>query len=54
MKTSREELLQYISEDLIIYLKSGKLSLNPFIRKLNLNIHNIHQLLKVHFCCKAM
>jgi hypothetical protein len=53
MKTSREELLQYISEDLIIYLKSGKLSLNPFIRKLNLNIHNIHQLLKVHFLLQS-
>ena len=31
MKTSKEELLGSISDDLIIYLKSGKLSPLPLI-----------------------
>ena len=36
-------------EDLLIYLKSGKLSIKPFINKLNLNINNLDDLIKIHF-----
>lgn len=49
MKTSKEEILEYISDDLIIYLKSGRLCINTFFKKLNLNIDNLDQLLKIHF-----
>jgi len=49
MKTSKDELLNEIMEDLLIYLKSGKLSIKPFINKLNLNINNLDDLIKIHF-----
>lgn len=49
MKTIKEALLKDISDDLIIYLKSGKLSPRPFLNKLNLNIDRIEDLLKIHF-----
>ena len=52
MKTSKEELLGPISDDLIIYLKSGKLSPLPFFNKFNLNINRIEDLLKIHFLLK--
>ena len=45
MKTSKEKLLGSISDDLIIYLKSGKLSPLPFFNKFNLNITRIEDLL---------
>ena len=49
MKTSKEELMKAISDDLIIYLKSGKLSPKPFLNQLNLNIDRIEDLIKIHF-----
>lgn len=49
MKTSSERLIEEIQEDLIIYLKSGKLVPTSFISELNLNISNIEGLLKIHF-----
>lgn len=49
MKTSKEKLIKEISEYLIIYLKSGKLSLNSFIKDINLDIKDMDQLLKIHF-----
>lgn len=52
MKTSKEELLESISDDLIIYLKSGKLSPLPFFNKFNLNTNRFEDLLKVHFLLK--
>ncbi|ADQ41796.1 hypothetical protein Calkr_2353 [Caldicellulosiruptor acetigenus I77R1B] len=53
MKTPKEVLYETIKDDLIIYLKSGKLSLFTFLNKLNLNIHRIEELLKVHFLLKS-
>ena len=49
MKTNKDELLNEVMEDLLIYLKSGKLSIKPFINKLNLNINNLDDLIKIHF-----
>jgi len=52
MKTSKEVLLESIKEDLLVYLKAGKLSPIPFLNKLNLNIEKIEDLLKIHFLLK--
>jgi hypothetical protein len=49
MKTSKDELLNEVMEDLLIYLKSGKLSIKSFINKLNLNIDSLDDLIKIHF-----
>jgi len=49
MKTSKEVLLESIKEDLLVYLKSGKLSPLPFLNELNLNINKVEDLLKIHF-----
>jgi len=52
MKTSKEVLLESIKNELIVYLKAGKLSPIPFLNKLNLNIERIEDLLKIHFLLK--
>jgi len=44
-----EELFEEIKEDLIIYLKKGYFSSNSFINKLNLNVNNLEELIKLHF-----
>lgn len=49
VKTSKEELLDAISADLIAYLKSGVFSPRPFLNKINLNIDRIEDLIKIHF-----
>ncbi|HCD09895.1 MAG TPA: hypothetical protein DEQ01_06045 [Thermoanaerobacter sp.] len=49
MKTSKEVLLESIKEDLLVYLKSGKLSPLPFLNELNLNINKVEDSLKIHF-----
>lgn len=38
MKKSAEELLEEISDFLVIYLKSGKILLNSFLKKTDLAI----------------
>lgn len=48
-KTSKKELLKKIEDDIIIYLRSGNLSLNPYLKKLDLNIEGLEQLLNIHF-----
>lgn len=48
-KTSKKELLEKIEDDIIIYLRSGHLSLNPYLKKLDLNIEGLEQLLNIHF-----
>ncbi|OCA86167.1 hypothetical protein [Bacillus sp. FJAT-27986] len=52
MKVEKQKLIEEISDFLIIYLKSGKVGLNSFIQKTDLNIANLEQLLKVHFLLK--
>ncbi|MYL35841.1 hypothetical protein GLW05_19910 [Pontibacillus yanchengensis] len=52
MKQSSEELIEEISDFLIIYLKSGKVELNSFIKKTHLQISKLEQLLQIHFLLK--
>lgn len=49
MKRSAEELLEEISDFLVVYLKSGQIRLNSFIKKTDLAISQITQLLNIHF-----
>ena len=49
MKTKKEILIKEISGDLVNYLKLGYLSINSFLDKINLEIENIEDLLKIHF-----
>lgn len=49
MKKSAEELLEEISDFLVIYLKSGHIHLNSFLSKTDLAISKMEQLLKIHF-----
>lgn len=48
-KTSKKKLFEKIEDDIIIYLRSGNLSLNPYLKKLDLNIEGLEQLLNIHF-----
>ncbi|RLL43927.1 hypothetical protein D8M04_13565 [Oceanobacillus piezotolerans] len=52
MKRSAEELLEEISDFLVIYLKSGQVGINSFLKKTDLPISQMDQLLKVHFLLK--
>ncbi|WP_064094125.1 hypothetical protein [Rossellomorea aquimaris] len=52
MKRSAEELIEEISDFLVIYLKSGKVELNSFIKKTDLQISQLEQLLQIHFLLK--
>ena len=42
-------MLEEISDKLIVYLKDGTLNLNTFIKKIDMNIDNMDQLLRIHF-----
>ena len=44
-----KELFEAIKDDLIIYLKKGYFSSNSFINKLNLDVTNLEELIKLHF-----
>ncbi len=52
MSTKEEELLEEISGFLHGYLKSGKVRINSFISKMNINISNLEQLLTIRFLLK--
>ena len=47
-----DDLLEEISEYLFVYLKAGKIRINSFIKKLQLNVENLDQLLTIHFLLK--
>ena len=51
-KISAEEMLAEISDELIIYLKQGTIKINSFLKKLDLNINNLEQILRIHFLLK--
>ncbi|WP_100011644.1 hypothetical protein [Lentibacillus sediminis] len=53
MKMSEEELLEEISGYLHGYLKSGFLSINSFLSKINVNIANLEQLLILRFLLRT-
>lgn len=52
MKRNPEELIEEISDILVVYLKSGKIGLNSFINKVHLNISQLEELLEIHFLLK--
>ncbi|WP_077618328.1 hypothetical protein [Bacillus sinesaloumensis] len=52
MKRKAEQLIEEISDFLVIYLKSGKVGLNSFIKKTDLQIEQVEQLLDLHFLLK--
>lgn len=52
MKQITNELIEEISDFLVIYLKAGKIGLNSFIKKTNLKITQLDQLLNLHFLLK--
>ncbi|GAB6098562.1 hypothetical protein JCM16358_04410 [Halanaerocella petrolearia] len=49
MKTPPQDLVAEIADELIIYLKAGKLNPNPFIKQINFQLENLTELLQVHF-----
>lgn len=49
MKLQAEDILKEIADDLIIYLKAGKINCNSFLQNLNIQINNLEQLLRIHF-----
>lgn len=50
--STEEELLQEISGYLHTYLKAGKLGINSFIKRTNVQIENLEQLLVIRFLIK--
>lgn len=48
-KISPQEMLAEISDKLIIYLKAGQVQLGSFLRKIDPNIQNFDQLVRIHF-----
>lgn len=46
---TREEMLEEISDKLIIYLKNGNISTKSFLQKIDPNINNFKQLIRIHF-----
>ncbi len=50
MKT--EQLIEEISDFLIVYLKAGKVGMNSFIKKAQLNLQQLEQLLQIHYLLK--
>ena len=53
MSVNEEEILEEISGYLHGYLKGGKLRIDSFLSKMNVNISNLDQLLTVRFLLKA-
>ena len=52
MKRTPEELIEEISDFLIVYMKAGKLGINSFINKAHLQLSQLEQLLQIHFLLK--
>ena len=51
-KITAEAMLEEISDELIIYLKKGSIKVDSFLKKVDLNINNFDQLLRIHFLLK--
>lgn len=49
MRLETDDIFEEIADDLIIYLKAGSINVNSFLNKVNLNINNLEQLLRIHF-----
>ena len=52
MKRKPEQLIEEISDFLVVYLKSGKIGFNSFVGKTDLNIAQLERLLNLHFLLK--
>ncbi len=52
MKRNTEELIEEVSDFLVVYLKAGNVGVNSFIRKAHLDITNLEQLIMIHFLLK--
>jgi hypothetical protein len=51
-KITAEDMLEEISDELIIFLKQGSIRVDSFLKKVDLNINNFEQLLRIHFLLK--
>lgn len=52
MKDFKDQMLEETADFLIVYMKAGKIGIQSFLKKLNLNINNLEQLLNIHFLMK--
>ncbi|PET71740.1 hypothetical protein CN514_06150 [Bacillus sp. AFS001701] len=52
MKLNTDKIIEEISDFLVVYLKSGKVGVNSFIRKAHINVSQIEQLIDIHFLMK--
>jgi len=48
-KITTEEMLEEIGDKLIVYLKDGTLNMDSFLNKIDMNIDEMDQLLRIHF-----
>lgn len=48
-KTTKKQLIKMISDDIIVYLRSGKISINEYLKDINKNIIDLKKLLYIHF-----
>ena len=51
-KITPEKMLEEIGDKLIVYLKDGSLNMDTFLKKLDMKIENMDQLLRIHFILK--
>jgi hypothetical protein len=51
-KITPEEMLEEIGGKLIVYLKNGTLNMDSFLNKIDMNIDDMDQLLRIHFLLK--
>lgn len=49
----RTEIIEEVSDFLLIYLKAGRVGLNSFIKKANLNISQLDHMLMIHFLLRS-
>ena len=51
-KITSEEMIEEVAEKMVVYLKDGRLSTQSFLNKIDLQINNIEELLRLHFIIK--
>ena len=51
-KITSDEMVKEIADKLIVYLKEGDVNTKPFLEKIDLQINNIEELLRIHFLLK--
>lgn len=48
-KISAEKIIEEIADKLIIYLKEGTVNTRPFLEKIDLQVNNMEELLRILF-----